>query len=277
MSLLKKLLAVTAGASLITLGATATVQAVTLTSTADSYISNNLRTANFGNDPELRVKNDSEGNQDRKAYIRFDLSSITSPLLTSATFSLTGRSSIGTINPGVTSRFDVYGLTTGNQNWVETGTGGINWLNAPANDGSDAGVATGNSLVASFNVTGTGVGTTNVISDSRLLTFLNARINAPDNNNLATFIVTRFTPSSTVGIYAHAFNSRTTFAGNQPSEPTLDVTAQATAVPFEFSPGLGILVLGAWGAMAQIKSKVKNRKPLKVTFFSGNDGQPESV
>ncbi len=30
-------------------------------------------------------------------------------------------------------------------------------------------------------------------------------------------------------------------------------------IPFEFSPGLGILILGAWGAIAQIKSRVQKK------------------
>lgn len=37
-------------------------------------------------------------------------------------------------------------------------------------------------------------------------------------------------------------------------------TNDAQAVPFEFSPGLGILALGACGAMTQLKSKVKKLK-----------------
>ncbi len=42
----------------------------------------------------------------------------------------------------------------------------------------------------------------------------------------------------------------------------LDATANATGstpVPFEFSPGLGILALGAMGALAQLKSQVVQR------------------
>lgn len=41
------------------------------------------------------------------------------------------------------------------------------------------------------------------------------------------------------------------------------------AVPFEFSPGLGILALGACGAMAQLKSKVKKQK-LSASAFSND-------
>lgn len=41
---------------------------------------------------------------------------------------------------------------------------------------------------------------------------------------------------------------------------SLGTVAPASAVPFEFSPGLGILALGACGAVAQLKSKLQKRK-----------------
>ena len=50
-----------------------------------------------------------------------------------------------------------------------------------------------------------------------------------------------------------------------------------TPVPFEFSSGLGILILGAWGAIVMLKTKVQNRKVLEVVSVKTNDGQPESV
>ena len=49
--------------------------------------------------------------------------------------------------------------------------------------------------------------------------------------------------------------------------------SNATAVPFEFSPSMGILALGAWGAFSQLKSKLKNRKPLNIGSLTTNDGQ----
>lgn len=42
---------------------------------------------------------------------------------------------------------------------------------------------------------------------------------------------------------------------------------RATPVPFEFSPGVGILLLGAWSAIAQLKSKVKKHKFFRSKFF----------
>ncbi len=45
-----------------------------------------------------------------------------------------------------------------------------------------------------------------------------------------------------------------------------DNHAYRKAVPYNFSPGVGILALGAWGATAQLKSKVQKRKTSKSAF-----------
>ena len=47
----------------------------------------------------------------------------------------------------------------------------------------------------------------------------------------------------------------------------------SNAVPFEFSPSMGILALGAWGAFSQLKGKLKSRKPLNIGSLTTNDGQ----
>lgn len=48
-----------------------------------------------------------------------------------------------------------------------------------------------------------------------------------------------------------------------------DKPVPPTEVPFDFSPGLGILIIGAWGAIAQLKSKVQKWKS-SVSAFSKN-------
>ena len=50
-----------------------------------------------------------------------------------------------------------------------------------------------------------------------------------------------------------------------------------TEIPFEFSPNLGLLILGAWAAIGMLKTKVQKRKVLEVGSVKTNDGQPESV
>lgn len=54
---------------------------------------------------------------------------------------------------------------------------------------------------------------------------------------------------------------------------TITNVNDATAVPFEFSPSMGILALGAWGAFSHLKGKLKNRKPLNIGSLTTNDGQ----
>ena len=54
-----------------------------------------------------------------------------------------------------------------------------------------------------------------------------------------------------------------------PVAPTPGGAVPATEVPFDFSPGLGILIIGVWGAIAQLKSKVQKWKSC-VSAFSKN-------
>lgn len=61
--------------------------------------------------------------------------------------------------------------------------------------------------------------------------------------------------------------------GADPSPPG----GSTPAVPFEFSPSLGLLILGAWGSIMKLKTKVQKRKFLEVGSLKVNDGQAESV
>ena len=45
-------------------------------------------------------------------------------------------------------------------------------------------------------------------------------------------------------------------------------TLTPTAVPFEFSPGMGLLAVGAWGAFSHLKSQQQKRKFLGSEFSS---------
>lgn len=260
MSILKQLSVSAAGAVLITLGVTATAGATSLTPNADAYVYRPSPDTNYGTANFLQVKNDnlSTGTFDRKSYVRFDLSSVTTPI-GSAIFSLTGVSGVGT-PPAANqqSTFNIYGLTStsSNQNWGETS---ITWNNAPANDtNSDFGVTLEATSLGSFTVSGTGNGTTFSVDNSNLVNFINARLGTTDK--LATFIVGRVTPSSTIGDYVHAFNSRESGLGG--------ATLAVQPVPFEFSPGVGVLSLVALGGVTQLQRQVKNRKLLKLVSFT---------
>lgn len=73
------------------------------------------------------------------------------------------------------------------------------------------------------------------------------------SHNFDLFFADRNTTGS--GITFSITNSAGTGA-----DPNVTLSPRSSKIPFEFSPGLGILVLGAWGAMAQLKSKVQKRK-----------------
>lgn len=49
---------------------------------------------------------------------------------------------------------------------------------------------------------------------------------------------------------------------------SMGVAGTSTPVPFEFSPGLGILALGACGAISQLRSKMQKQKALKLESIS---------
>lgn len=53
-------------------------QEASLQSTADTYVSKSASDANYGSEPELLIKGSTNGNFDRKAFLKFDLSGSTS-------------------------------------------------------------------------------------------------------------------------------------------------------------------------------------------------------
>lgn len=85
-----------------------------------------------------------------------------------------------------------------------------------------------------------------------------------------------FTPG-TPYVLAFQLNEATGNGNSAAGFDNVTLTSTATPVPFDFSPGLGILALGIWGAIAQLKSKVKNKKSLEVSSLTSNEGQAESV
>ena len=68
-----------------------------------------------------------------------------------------------------------------------------------------------------------------------------------------------------------------TFGSNIPGVDPTPPGGTTPAVPFEFSPNLGLLILGAWGAIVMLKTKVQKRKVFEVGSVKVNDGQSESV
>ena len=56
------------------------------------------------------------------------------------------------------------------------------------------------------------------------------------------------------------------YTGGYSGTDSLQLNAEPNAVPFEFSPGLGILALGACTGIAQLRSKVQKWKSYKPNF-----------
>jgi hypothetical protein len=172
----------------------------TFGSGADAYISNDTNqsaSVNTGTSAGLRART-SPNSRFKASFIRFDISAVTDPfpvytrLQLSATF-LKGTGS-RTIN--------IYGLVdeTGD-NWIESGTGGLTYSNAPGfltpqigdNGATVAGNNLGNyaidsaKLVLLGTITTPGVGVTlpyNIESTTGLANFLNS-----DTNDKVTFVL----------------------------------------------------------------------------------------
>ena len=75
------------------------------------------------------------------------------------------------------------------------------------------------------------------------------------------------------------YTTQTIFGSGAPEQVIIPPPSppDPTEIPFEFSPSLGILMLGAWAAIGMLKTKVQKRKVLEVVSVKTSDGQPESV
>ena len=154
----------------------------------------NVRGGTVANDNHnnawLRVRNATNLDSARKAYMRFDLSKLASPVknATSASVTLQMLPAEGNSPPDENWTFDIFGLNDGapEENWGETT---VTWNNAPVSD-PDSPVVLETDKVAAlgqFSVVGKGVaGDKIVFSTPALLKFLQS-----DTDGLATFIITR--------------------------------------------------------------------------------------
>lgn len=77
--------------------------------------------------------------------------------------------------------------------------------------------------------------------------------NVPLSTNTQYFLVTSAYDSNGIGTYTNTIAS-------SDSAATGTITLDPTPVPFEFSPGLGLLALGACSAVMQLKKKVQTWK-----------------
>ena len=164
---------------------TSPVSGAVLAPDADAFIrggSSAGSNQNGGNAQNLPILPGNDLNFARKAYIRFDISSITDPITDAA---LTLEFSFSSTATGGLP-LNIWALDDGAQdNWSETG---INWNNAPGNQNNPAGIDGGvatllDQVVTSGDVTNGSA--TITIDNAALLTVLQA-----DTNGLVTFMVT---------------------------------------------------------------------------------------
>jgi len=189
----------TALVCLAALGAPAAFGGVILAPSDDTFAQSNGST--HGSDPVLWVKwNDKNDGYHRKAWLKYDLSTITGGDFSGASLDLTFVNTGAGNNPAGDWDFQVYGLTDETlDGWSE---GLLTWTAAPGNDTSD-----GHSVLpalttslGTFTVNGTGDGVTYSVSGAALEGFL-----AADTNDEATVIVVRDTRGTSSVTYVHGF------------------------------------------------------------------------
>jgi len=193
---------------------------VALPTDADAYIKDNAATTNYGNSSQLQIKHSDNSSNNRKAYIRFDLSDPGIDLATDladATLSLNFVDSGAGSTPGDKEwTFELFGLKNGHakEGWVEGNggtdndpTGEITWSNAPANAAWN-GLVTGEvTSLGTFSVEGKGLGEIDIAS-AALTQFLK-----DDTDGQVTFILRRTTQGSSSDNYVHAISSKESASG----------------------------------------------------------------
>lgn len=212
---------------MISTGFAATVSITTADGNgADTFIQstlagNNAANQNFGSSDSVLIKNDTglPGNN-RKGYLRFDLSSIADSISDGElVLTYLGTNTDPAANP---SNYNVYGLLDGHsaENWDENL---ITWNNAPGNNtGSTGGFSAADTTLLgtfSLDVLGAVPGDEVFFSSSALLTFLLA-----DTDGLATILLTRQQQNFSVEAFASKENTSW-------SAPTLNLDLNPVPVP----------------------------------------------
>ncbi|SIN96381.1 FecR family protein [Singulisphaera sp. GP187] len=188
----------------------------------DAYI---RRPIPMGNGPEalLLVKNTTNDDYGRKAYLGMDLSPIADLKVVEATLSLTfAPSELGFASEVPDATFSVYGLS--DESLDGWGEDSIRWENAPANLSGGAALALDKVvLLGRFEIIQGVLSGTRSIAGQALADFLNQ-----DTNGMATLIIVRETKGSGRMDLVHGFAGR---HHPQLLPPTLKLTTVPRSSP----------------------------------------------
>ena len=193
---------------------------LSLSPTADAHIHFGTPTTNYGSSTIVELKNDGTFINHRKAYLRYDLSSIPMyEVITSASLDLTFIAGAGAGLAG-TNTFEVFGLNDGvpGETWGEAA---INWNNAPANAAGGAAITATASSLGTFTLLGQ-TGNVNFFGagGDAVKTFLENSV----SNDLVTFIIVRLNDSvNNTQTYVHTLRSKEALLG---SSAFLNITTE---------------------------------------------------
>ena len=220
----------------------------TIVTSADSFIQRGTGTdataqTNFGDDATLVVKNAGTGSTTRKAYLLFDLSTITTTIAT-ASIDLTLL-----VNSGTTTKtidFSFANTLTNTFNEIDTvanSNSGIDWVNAPNNGSGNA--LTGNTTYLNNQNIASSVAGGTILSygNAALVNYLNDEITNGNDEALIIIRRTDNSPGDNLTFYSKdngAVNGTTIIA------PTLNFTTV---------PEPSALLLCALGGLAFLRRK----------------------
>ena len=182
--------------------------------TADSYIRGATNgNTNYGSETGLLIKNVTGGANDRKVYMRFDVSGIIMEASLDLTVSTNNEGGGGTTPQTFT--VEVYGLAESlDHTWAEDT---ITWNNAPGNVTTNHDFNTDATMLGSFLVDQTPAGDTISFSDPALVDFINA-----DTDNQITLLFRRTTGN---GSHNLGFASKEHASASKPSCTTSFIVA----------------------------------------------------